>query len=192
MGRLLGGHLRNSKPFAEVPIVPQSDWVKAQDMNKQGYMNLSFKMADSVVVPSKQLISSIPKNLTTFGEKKTYIKTWAREFSGMCKNPAGYKKLVDGTWDFDTAMDMAFSFWMVTPLDVAHPKRDMLHNNGIFYTCTCPRFQHYFTCKHVLFVAMHEKQVEVPTKFNTEFVGKRKAPAGASLSKRGKCLSIDN
>ena len=38
--------------------------------------------------------------------EKTYIKTWAREFSGMCKNPAGYKKLVDGTWDFDTAMDI--------------------------------------------------------------------------------------
>ena len=38
----------------------------------------------------------------------------------------------------------------------------------------------------------HFGQVEVPTKFNTDFVGKRKAPAGASLSKRGKCLSIDN
>ena len=49
-------------------------------------------------------------------------QTWAREFCGMFKNPAGYKKLVNGTWDFDIAMDMAFSFWMVTPLNEAHPK----------------------------------------------------------------------
>ena len=38
------------------------------------------------------------------------------------KNPEGYKKMYDGSWDFDLGMDMLFSFWTVTPLSVAHPK----------------------------------------------------------------------
>ena len=36
--------------------------------------------------------------------------------------PESYCKLYDGSWDFDLAVDMLFSFWTVTPLSVAHPK----------------------------------------------------------------------
>ena len=35
-------------------------------------------------------------------------------------------------------------------------------------------------------------QVTVPLRFNTATCCTRKAPAGAKLSKRGNCLSIDN
>ena len=44
------------------------------------------------------------------------------EYRALCKNPGSYAKLTDGTWDFDITVDMAFSFWLVTPLDVAHAK----------------------------------------------------------------------
>jgi hypothetical protein len=35
-------------------------------------------------------------------------------------------------------------------------------------------------------------QVTIPDRFNTATAGPRKCPAGAKLSKRGKCLSIDD
>ena len=60
------------------------------------------------------------------------------------------------------------------------------------YTCSCPEFLKKGACKHVLGFALHKKQIKVPTRFSTAVCGKRKATAGASLSKRGHCLEIDN
>ena len=51
--------------------------------------------------------------------------------------------------------------------------------------------QHYHVCVHVLAVSIGCDDRPVPTKFSTKTCGKRKAPAGASLSKRGHCLLID-
>ena len=62
---------------------------------------------------------------------------------------------------------------------------------GICYTCSCPRFGHYFECKHVICCALVKKETKVPIRFSTVTVGKRKAPAGASLSKRSRCLVVD-
>ena len=62
---------------------------------------------------------------------------------------------------------------------------------GIAYTCTCPQFNHYFNCKHCIAMGLHLKKVKVPDRFSMQVVGKRKAPAGASLSKRSRCLEVD-
>jgi len=92
-------------------------------------------------------------------------------------------------------MDMIFSFWVLTPLPDSLPKnltkKTMLHEVGICYLCSCPHFNHYHVCKHVLAMGMTKKMVNVPKKFSTETAGKRKATAGASPPKRPKCLSID-
>ena len=44
------------------------------------------------------------------------------------KNPGGYAKMHDGSWDFDLAVDMLYSFWSVTPLSVEHPKVPSTHS----------------------------------------------------------------
>ena len=44
------------------------------------------------------------------------------------KNPAGYTKMHDGSWDFDLAVDMLYSFWSVTPLSIEHPKVPSTHS----------------------------------------------------------------
>ena len=107
------------------------------------------------------------------------------------KNPSSYHKLTNGEWDFAVLADMMFSFWLVTPVRADHRQRQALRDNGIAFTCNCPRFNHYHYCKHALAAGVHFGQVQVPLQFNTEPVGKRKAPAGASLTKRSRALSID-
>ena len=109
----------------------------------------------------------------------------------MCKNPTGYKKLKDGTWDCDLLNDMMFSFWLIKEIDAGHPQKEALKEVGIAYECNCPQFNHYHVCKHSLCVGLWQSKVEVPLRFSTETVAKRKAPAGASLSKRSRCMVID-
>ena len=40
----------------------------------------------------------------------------------MHKNPTGYYKLTDGSWDFDVFMDMVFSFWILHRIPEEHKK----------------------------------------------------------------------
>ena len=181
----------------------------------------------------------------------------------MFKNPISYYKLTDGSWDFDTLMDMLFSFFVLTEIPDTHPKvserlpyappsscaaaphrprvaaprpsRNLLRGSqavvlkaaGITFKCSCPRFGHYHMCKHSIAMGIatgkvlpcpatrpalpphHPRspppsqprhlprlalsmQVCVPVNQDVRHVGKRKAPAGAKLAKRGKCLEIDS
>ena len=88
-------------------------------------------------------------------------------------------------------MDFAFSFWTLTKITQSHPNWRALASAGIIYTCTCPQFMHYHVCKHVIGFAMYQDNLAVPTEFSKMTVGKRSAPAGAKLMKRGHCLAID-
>ena len=92
---------------------------------------------------------------------------------------------------FDVLMDMLFSFWVLKPIPDDHPKKELLRENGITFSCTCPHYNHYHCCKHCVALGLFFKTIQVPARFSTVPVGKRKAPAGASLTKRGKCLQID-
>jgi hypothetical protein len=168
------------------------DWKKAQALVAKGIHNLGFKLNTSFVIPSEKLLDDmVPENLKTIDEKKAHIKKWATEYVAMMRNPSGYKKLLDGSWDFDILCDMAYSFWVLSPIPDTHKKAKVLAENGIKFTCTCPRFMHYHVCKHSLAWGIKFADVKVPLRFSTVHVGKRKAPAGASLSKRSKCLVID-
>ena len=165
------------------------------------------------------------------------------------KNPGGYYRAFDGSWNFEIFCDYLFSFWTLSSIPAMHPKAEILrkpkpHSSlcqalsskphhatcpkphhatcpkphhvtshmphapcpsitlclpnacdlgeaGIMYMCSCPRFGHYHRCKHALAYALFKKESKVPTCFSTATAGKRKAPAGASLSKRSRCLMID-
>ena len=72
-----------------------------------------------------------------------------------------------------------------------HKQKTALFSKGIKYLCNCPNYNHYHVCKHALAVGLVKQEITVPTRFSTNTVGKRKAPAGASLTKRSKCLVID-
>ena len=133
----------------------------------------------------------IPESITTAKEKMEYMKVWAREFMGIKKKCGGYTKFHDGSWTFHIACDMTTAFWVLEPIRRSHKQYEQLKEIGICYTCTCPDFQHYFRCKHCLAWGLHKKQCQVPDRFSTVTVGKRKAPAGASLTKRSKALVMD-
>ena len=109
----------------------------------------------------------------------------------MYQKGGDYQKLNDGTWDFDTAADMMFSFWVLSPVPKWHPKREELAEVGIKYMCNCPQFNHYHVCKHVIALGLHRGEIAVPVRFSTTTIGTRKAPAGASLKKRAKALVVD-
>ena len=36
---------------------------------------------------------------------------------------------------------------------------EALKSSGIAYTCTCPRFNHYHTCKHSIMIGIRTSQV---------------------------------
>ena len=150
-------------------------------------------MGDAFVFPSEKLLEHhIPSDCTTVDDKKKHIAKWAKEYVAMMKNPKSYKKLTNGDWDFTILVDMVFSFWIVRALDPMHTQYAALCEASIAYTCNCPRFMHYHYCKHALAVGLHFGSVQVPLRFSTVTVGKRKAPAGASLTKRSHCLQVDD
>jgi hypothetical protein len=43
-----------------------------------------------------------------------------------------------------------------------------LSDKGIAYTCNCPRFMHYHTCKHVVALGLHFEKVVVPERYSIE------------------------
>ena len=183
---------RTTTPLLETPPVNAATWKKAQSLVKRGWQNLGFAMGGSFIFPSEKLLDDhIPADCKTVDEVRTHIKQWAAEYRNLLKNPTGYYKLTDGSWDFDILVDMLFSFWVLTPIPTSHKKYFALREVGIVYTCTCPQFNHYHVCKHCVALAIYKKECGVPEKFSTVTVGKRKAIAGVALSKRGKCLQID-
>ena len=149
----------HSKDMAVLPIVPREDWKKAQVLHKKGWGKLGFKIGEKFIYPSEKLFDDIPPEKSSIEEKRAHIKVWAQEFSGMMKNPKKYKKLIDGSWDFDVLMDMVFSFWVLSPIPEDHTKKEVLAEAGMVYSCNCPRFMHYHTCKHVLALGMYNKAV---------------------------------
>jgi len=115
----------------------------------------------------------------------------------MHKNPTGYYKLTDGSWDFDVFMDMVYSFWILYQIPEDHKKVKVgfpspflfhpclhllqvstLRDIGIAFTCSCPRFQHYHTCKHAVAIGVNKGMACVPLRYDTKTAGKRKATAG--------------
>ena len=156
-------------------------------------MNLGFKYGGKFVFPSEKLLEDhLPATATTVEQKREFIRKWVNEFTAMMKNPTSYYKLTDGSWDFDILMDMMFSFWVLRDIPDDHPQADSLKAAGITCLCSCPRFQHYHTCKHAIAWGLYTKAITVPLKFDATNVGKRKAPAGASLTKRSRCLEVDD
>ena len=157
---------------------------------RKGLHNLAFKLGNSFVLPSVKVLSLIPEDCTQVADQRKFLKTWATEYIAMRRNPKTYKKLIDGDWDIDILNDMMFSFWVITEI-TEHKQKECLKEKGIVYTCNCPQFSHYYECKHSLLVGLWQKKVCVPVRFSTATVGKRKAPAGAKLSKRSRALVID-
>lgn len=221
MGGTIGVRLsQDEEPMEYVPVVQGAVWKKAQKMHEKGHCKLAFKIpsTDVVALPSVSLLRDhMPDNLTTAQEQVLphapvlrpafsshplsascsqvdYLRTWAKEFIQLYKKPRTYKKLdmaLHDAWDFDTLMDMVFSFWVMTPITSTDFKHDVLKGAGVCYKCTCPDYLHYHRCKHALSLALYRKEVSVPQRFSTRVAGKRKAIAGASLRKRSKCLEID-
>ena len=75
--------------------------------------------------PRPYLTALVEHSLTTLlnlNPNPTSNQIWAKEYIALSKNPGGYAKMHDGSWDFDTGVDMLFSFWTVSPLSVDHTK----------------------------------------------------------------------
>ena len=183
------------EPMAIAPAIKAQTWQKAQKLVEQGYYNLAFFLnkAEGIIgIPSTELIKKIPPELTTVNEQLGHLTTWCKEFKKMYNQKERFDYGDTKRWDFDQLMDMLYSFWIITPINDTHPRREVLAEIGIKYTCTCPAFLHYHVCKHCLAYSLHKKEITVPKRFSLQTAGKRKAPAGASLSKRSKALIVDN
>ena len=113
---------RDTLPFAITPNVTPDDWKKAQKLCDKGWFNLAYKLNNGAfVVPSEKLITDmVPKELSTVEAKRAHIKTWALEFQALQKNPSGYKKLKDGSWDFDIFMDRSAASFVFALARAAH------------------------------------------------------------------------
>ena len=75
----------------------------------------------------------------------------------MMKNPTSYKKLTDGSWNFELICDMLYSFWELEEIEATHPRKKELTEAGICFYCTCPQFHHYHECKHSLVTRSHQQ-----------------------------------
>ena len=185
---------RDSKPMASIvaPVVKKETWVKAQKLIESSFFKMSYKMGDKIVVPSSKLLDACPGKTVT--ERRTNMGNWVKEYVSLMKNPGGYYKIHGPqSWDFDTLIDYAYSFYVLEPIDPATQRHyNALKSVGIAYKCNCPQFMHYYNCKHAVGWALYNNVVQTPNVFSTQAVGKRKAPAGAKPGKRSQCLVIDN
>ena len=187
----------NMGSLATVPDIGPDIWKRAQRLVEKDRSALCYKLQigtdEYLIVPSENLIKEhVPDSCKTADEKRAHIKVWAKEFSQMLKKGSKYSKFHNGEWDFDIGADMMFSFWLLHEVPTKHPHRQALFENGIAYRCSCNNFTHYHVCKHSVALGMIKKGIKVPTRFSAKPMGKRKAPAGASLRKRSRALEIDN
>lgn len=183
---------RDAKPVPLSPINGKKEWAAAQKLADGEVFKLAFKCGNAVVIPSSKLLAMREiASCKTIGEKRQAISTWIKEYITVRKNPGGSRYVHgDASWDFDLLMDYAFSFWTIEPISPFHPSAAELAKQGIIYKCNCPKYTHYHTCQHALGYAIFKSEQRAPTEFSTAIVGKRAAPAGATLSQRGHCLSI--
>ena len=174
------------------PVPDKNTWAKAQKLVEQSYFKLAFKLGAGFIVPSAMCLNQCPE--TTVNGRRTNLRTWAQEFCALMKNPDTYSKANGpNSWDFDTLIDYAFSFWIlqeITPDN--HPSAEALAQAGVVYTCTCPQFLHYYNCKHSLGFGLFQQKICVPTTFSTATVGRRRAGAGAKTKKRAHCMLRDD
>ena len=147
-------------------------------------------MNEAIVIPSEKLVAELPG--TTVPERRHNISQWVKEFICMMKNPATYYKVAGaGSWDFDDFIDYSFSFWVLKKIPASHPMAAQLAAACIIYSCTCPQFMHYHFCKHAIGYGLYTTEQTAPAQFSRQVIGKRKAPAGANLTKRGHCLALE-
>lgn len=59
-----------------MPVVPASDWIKAQKLIEQGIFKITYQVNNktSFVVPSSHVLRNIPSTLTTPLEKQNYLR----------------------------------------------------------------------------------------------------------------------
>ena len=185
---------RDAKPLASIdaPVVKKETWVKAQKLNDTSFFKMGYKMDNKIVIPASKLLDACPGK--SVAERRQNMSVWVKEYVSLMKNPGGYYKLHGAqSWDFDTLIDYAYSFYVIEPIDPSvHRHYGALASAGIMYKCNCPQFMHYYNCKHAVGYALYTNGVHAPTVFSTKTVGKRKAPAGAKSGKRSHCLAIDN
>jgi len=192
MPRLGERVFRNTSCMALVPEVSLKSWKKAQKMVSQGWENMGFKAKEKYIFPSEDLLQNhIPEDADTVDKRRQHIKKWVTEYRAMMKNPTSYKKLTDGSWNFELICDMLYSFWELEEIEAIHPRKKELTEAGICFYCTCPQFHHYHECKHSLALGIITKKTTIPTRFSAAAVGKRKAPAGAVVRKRSGALVVD-
>ena len=90
----------------------------------------------------------------------------------------------------NTLMDYMHSFYILESIPLTHPHMNTLAKSGIIYKCNCPQFMHYHVCKHAIGFALEQAKTTVPATFSNAIVGKRAASPGAKLTKRAKCLAV--
>jgi hypothetical protein len=181
---------RDTKPIMLAPPTKKKDWAKAQKLVDSKLFELAYKMNDKLVIPSEKLMRTLPGK--TVAEMRQNIRVWISEYIHMMKNPGGYAKVHGpSSWEFDTLVDYAFSFWTIERIPTSHTSWAALAKEGIMYSCTCPEFTHYHKCKHVIGHAIFKSEKTVPALFSNLQIGDRKTQAGARLSHRGHCLRID-
>ena len=56
-----------------MPVVPASDWVKAQKLSEDGVFKCTFRLKGSYIVPPSHLLRNLPSTCKTPEEKKQYI-----------------------------------------------------------------------------------------------------------------------
>jgi len=65
-----------AQEFAALPVVPASDWVKAQKLIEEDIFKISFQVRKNgvYVVPSSHLLRWIPALCKSPSDKQQYIK----------------------------------------------------------------------------------------------------------------------
>ncbi|KAJ8604064.1 hypothetical protein CTAYLR_001753 [Chrysophaeum taylorii] len=93
------------------------------------------------------------------------------------------KKVKSDTFVFKS--EQTFRFSALSIVGAAHvlKKAGPGHQSPTFYTCSCPKFWHYYKCKHVLALAIRLKHALVPE--NTIILPFRKRGRGRGAKAHG-------
>jgi hypothetical protein len=102
------------------------------------------------------------------GDQLAIIKSLTKNKTELVANPANYKNILANAGKqvtLDAASTMFRAVHIVTKLPPLHHQQKA----GVIYECDCVGFHGDFVCKHVLALALHKGEIEVPREFCGEW-----------------------
>ena len=175
--------------FADEPYFDNRVWRAGQKFLEyadiKSFMQ-KIRGEDAYIVPSEALLRMKVFPGCSAEENRNALAPWFTDFRlllSSIRRVTGQRQTVAALpWDLANFLKLRNSFYIVRPLATQI-------GPYVFYSCTCPDYQHYLRCKHVIVVAVARGNMTFPQERLVTVIGS--LPRRGRPRKAGLALSIE-